>query len=134
MKSQEPIATDKSSYVPLDNSVRAEAFNSSVPVTDSISFKENQVSDRPARAELMARNKDREMKIKEFTLKLKTPNGLTEMENEPAYMRRKVSLDNVQKSNESSVSRFTLSENVDENGEKRTELRDNNPFLHDNVD
>jgi cell division protein FtsZ len=105
-----------------------------VPVTDSITFKENQVSDRPARAELMARNKDRELKIKEFTLKLKTPNGLTEMENEPAYMRRKVSLENTQKSNESSVSRFTLSESVDENGEKRTELRDNNPFLHDNVD
>jgi cell division protein FtsZ len=134
LKSEEPVASEKSNYIPLDNSVRAEAFNSSVPVTDSISFKENQASDRPARAELMARNKDREMKIKEFTMKLKTPNGLTEMENEPAYMRRKVSLDNTQKSNESSVSRFTLSESVDENGEKRTELRDNNPFLHDNVD
>jgi cell division protein FtsZ len=134
LKSEEPVANEKSNYIPLDNSLRSEAFNSNVAATDSISFKENQVSDRPARAELMARNKDREMKIKEFTLKLKTPNGLTEMENEPAYMRRKVSLDNTQKSNESSVSRFTLSESVDENGEKRTELRDNNPFLHDNVD
>jgi len=134
LKSEEPVANEKSSYIPLDNSLRSEAFNSSVPATDSITFKENQLSDRPARAELMARNKDRELKIKEFTLKLKTPNGLTEMENEPAYMRRKVSLDNTQKSNESSVSRFTLSESVDENGEKRTELRDNNPFLHDNVD
>jgi cell division protein FtsZ len=93
-----------------------------------------QVSDRPNRTELMARNKDREMKIREFTLKLKTPSGLSEMENEPAYLRRKVSLDNVQHSNESSMSRFTLTESTDENGEKRTELRDNNTFLDDNVD
>jgi hypothetical protein len=32
------------------------------------------------------------------------------------------------------MSRFTLTESTDENGEKRTELRDNNTFLDDNVD
>ena len=29
---------------------------------------------------------------------------------------------------------FSVNEEVDENGERRIELRDDNPFLHDNVD
>ena len=73
------------------------------------------------------------MRIKEFTIKLKTPSGLSDLEEEPAYLRRKVNLESVKSSNESTVSRFSLNETVDENGQKRVELRDN-PFLHDNVD
>ncbi|MEN9348117.1 MAG: hypothetical protein RLZZ77_1628 [Bacteroidota bacterium] len=103
--------------------------------SDHLKLKEDsQISDRPARTELLARNKERELRIREFTQKLKTPSGLNDLESEPAYMRRKVALDNVKGSGESSVSRFALNESVDENGEKRIELRDNNPFLHDNVD
>jgi cell division protein FtsZ len=52
------------------------------------------------------------------------------MENEPAYKRRNVSLDNVPHSSESQVSRFTLTET----DEKKIEIRPNNSFLHDNVD
>jgi cell division protein FtsZ len=132
LKSEEPKPEEK----PASFNFKLQVSNvlDSNP-TDTIAHKESvQVSDRPNRTELMARNKDREMKIREFTLKLKTPSGLSEMENEPAYLRRKVSLDNVQHSNESSMSRFTLTESTDENGEKRTELRDNNTFLDDNVD
>ncbi len=132
LKSEEPKPEEKPlafNYKPELNSVLDNK------PTDTVAHKESvQVSDRPNRTELMARNKDREMKIREFTLKLKTPSGLSEMENEPAYLRRKVSLDSVQHSHESSMSRFTLSESTDENGEKRTELRDNNTFLDDNVD
>ena len=32
------------------------------------------------------------------------------------------------------VSRCTLNEEVDEHGERKVELRRNNPYLHDNVD
>lgn len=91
------------------------------------------ISDRPNRSELMARNKEREMRIREFTIKLKTPNGLNELESEPAYARKKISLDSPQHSSESNISRFSLNESTDENGQKKVELRDN-PFLHDNVD
>ena len=77
------------------------------------------------------RNKERENRIREFTAKLKSPSGLADMENEPAYLRRKVTLDQGISSSDSSVSRFTLNESVDENGEKKEELRNNNPFLHD---
>ncbi len=102
--------------------------------SDTLVHKEESViSDRPNRTELMARNKEREMRIREFTFKLKTPNGLNELENEPAYARKKISLDSPQHSSESKVSRFSLNESTDENGQKKVELRDN-PFLHDNVD
>jgi cell division protein FtsZ len=136
LKSEEPIASEKPNFISLNDEVKNEVYSSEKTASDSFMHKASNVavSDRPARAELMARNKDREMKIREFTLKLKSPSGLNDLENEPAYMRRKVSLENVQHSTESTVSRFSLNESVDENGEKRTELRDNNPFLHDNVD
>lgn len=80
--------------------------------------------------EQMRKAQERIMKLKELSMKLKTPNGLSELENEPAYKRRNVSLENEQHSSESSVSRFTLSEN----DEKKIEIRPNNSFLHDNVD
>ncbi len=136
LKSEEPSSFEKPNYIALNDEVKNEVLNKSSQPSDTFFLKENTtaISDRPARAEMIARNKDREMKIKEFTLKLKSPSGLNDLENEPAYLRRKVSLENVQKSNESVVSKFTLDEFTNENGEKRTELRDNNSFLHDNVD
>ncbi|MEY3397561.1 MAG: hypothetical protein RL220_155 [Bacteroidota bacterium] len=111
-----------------------QAVSPEVP-SDSLPIREDEgAPDRPSRTELMARNKEREMRIREFTHKMKTPGGLNEMESEPAFMRRKVSLENAARSSESQVSRFSLTETTDENGQKKTELRENNPFLHDNVD
>ena len=73
-------------------------------------------------------------RIKKATQKLRSPLGLNEMENVPAYKRRNVELDEVNPSSESDVSKYTLWESDDDNGEKRTGLSDNNSFLHDNVD
>lgn len=80
------------------------------------------------------RSQERVSRIKELSMKLKTPSGLADLENEPAYKRRNVELTTKPHSSESTVSRFTLSEEEGENGEKRTEIKPNNPFLHDNVD
>ncbi len=103
-------------------------------VTDALKLKpEEIISDRPSRIELISRNKEREMRIREFTIKLKTPSGLNELENVPAYERKKISLDSTPHSSESNVSRYSLNESTDENGNKKIELG-NNPFLHDNVD
>jgi cell division protein FtsZ len=101
--------------------------------TDALEHKTEIQSNRPTRAELNLRNKEREMKIREFTMKVKTSPGLHELESEPAYLRKKVSLDTPAASNESNVARFSLQETLDENGRKKIELRDN-PFLHDSVD
>ena len=73
-------------------------------------------------------------KIRELTLKLKTPSGINDLENVPAYMRRNIKLDNVNHSSESPVSKYSLNEEQDEMGNKRVEIRRNNSFLHDNVD
>jgi cell division protein FtsZ len=78
--------------------------------------------------EQQRRTQERLSKIQEYTAKLKKVDGITEFENEPAYVRRNIQLDNSRRSTEESFSRFGLSE--DENG---TTLRNNN-FLHDNVD
>jgi cell division protein FtsZ len=82
----------------------------------------------------MSKNKERESRIKDLTFKLKTPSGLTDLEDEPAYKRRNVMLDNVPHSSESQASRYTLSEDENADGTKETKLKDNNSFLHDNVD
>ena len=94
----------------------------------------------PARAERLApaehqmRVEDRIAKMRELTLKLRSPNGLADLEREPAYKRKNLTLTDGPRSTDSNVSRYTLSEETDENGERRTEIKKNNPFLHDNVD
>ncbi|MFM6976342.1 MAG: cell division protein FtsZ [Sphingobacteriaceae bacterium] len=79
--------------------------------------------------EQLRKSKERIMRLKDLSMKLRTTNGLQELENEPAYKRKQMSLDDVPHSSESQVSRFTLS-----NEEGITEIRPNNSFLHDNVD
>ncbi len=79
--------------------------------------------------EQLKKSKERIMRLKDLSMKLRTSNGLQELENEPAYKRKQMSLDQVPHSSESQVSRFTLSAE-----EGITEIRPNNSFLHDNVD
>lgn len=73
-------------------------------------------------------------RIRQNTAKLKSPGGIADLENEPAYRRRNVNLEDVPHSSENNVSKYTLSDEEGEDGEKRTGLRENNSFLHDNVD
>lgn len=77
----------------------------------------------------LVRTKERILRLKELSMKLKSSNGLHELENEPAYKRKQMSLEDTPHSSQSQVSRFTLSF---EDG--NTEIRPNNSFLHDNVD
>lgn len=72
---------------------------------------------------------ERSFKIMEYTNKLKNAEGIADFENEPAYVRRNISLTQSIPSSEESVSRFGLSEEED----GKSGLRSNN-FLHDNVD
>lgn len=77
----------------------------------------------------LLKTKERILRLKELSMKLKSSNGLQELENEPAYKRKQKSLDDVPHSSDSQVSRFTLSFD-----DGVTEIRSNNSFLHDNVD
>ena len=81
-------------------------------------------------AEQMAiRSRERMDRLREISFKLRTPSGLTDLENEPAYKRRNIDLDNITHSSESDVSEYTLNEDEDKN----LGIQPNN-FLHDNVD
>lgn len=60
--------------------------------------------------------------------KLNNPQIVNDLETEPAYLRRKIELEDVPHSSESSMSKWTLSD------DDRPELKKGNSFLHDNVD
>lgn len=79
--------------------------------------------------EQQRRAQERLLRIQEYTQKLKKADGINEFENEPAYVRRNIQLDNSKHSATERVSRFGISDS--DNG---STLRSNNSFLHDNVD
>jgi cell division protein FtsZ len=83
------------------------------------------------REEKIKAAQERIRKLKDITLKLKSPDGLQELEREPSFVRKNVKLeDNNSYSTDSKVSRYSLSEGDD----KKMEIKPNNSFLHDNVD
>jgi cell division protein FtsZ len=98
------------------------------PVIES--KEENTIVAKVEETEQFKKAQERVAKLKELSFKLKSPNGLSELENEPAYKRRNINLDSTPHSSESQVSRYTLSEGDD----KKAEIKPNNSFLHDNVD
>ncbi len=75
------------------------------------------------------KNQERLSRIQEYTAKLRKADGIAQFENEPAYIRRKIELNNTKHSEEENMSRYGLSE-----GEDGISLKGNNSFLHDNVD
>lgn len=76
-------------------------------------------------------NMERLARIRELNAKLKTANGLNDLENEPAYKRRNINLGAVSHSSESQMSKFSVGN--DDSG-KNGDIKTNNSFLHDNVD
>ncbi|MDA9242268.1 cell division protein FtsZ [Flavobacteriaceae bacterium] len=76
---------------------------------------------------LSKRTEERKIKLKEYNYNFTKTNNISSMENEPAFKRAGISLDNIE---QFKSSRTVISE--DSNGE--INLRTNNSFLHDNVD
>lgn len=101
---------------------------SNIEFNDSV--EEENTIEKVQEDDMRKRAQERILKLKELSYKLKTPGGLSELENEPAYIRRSINLNDVPHSSESQVSRYTLSETDD----KKVEIKANNSFLHDNVD
>jgi len=76
---------------------------------------------------LAKRTEERKIKLKEYNYNFNKAQNIRSMENEPAFKRAGISLDNIE---QIKSSRTSISE--DSNGE--INLRTNNSFLHDNVD
>ena len=83
-----------------------------------------------SREEQIRLAQERIRKLKDITLRMRSPEGLAALEKQTAFERRNIVLENKTPSQESSVSRYTLGEGAD----KSIEIRPNNSFLHDNVD
>ena len=119
-------------------------FSKSVPLTDDVevtnSYYTAPQSNVKSNASTFAQELDQEenlkksqeriAQLKNMSLKMQSPSGIADLENQPAYVRRNVKLNEVEGSSETQNSRFTLGKD-DENN---TDLRSNNSFLHDNVD
>ncbi len=96
-------------------------LNSQPPISDS---------------EARAKAQEKIQKLRELSFKVKTPGGLAELENEPAYKRKNVVLNDTPHSSESEISRLTLGTENPVNGatNKTPSLRPDNSFLHDKPD
>lgn len=105
-------------YVLEDNAEESMNIEANVEAKEVLSPEEQQ-----------RRSQERLSRIQQYTQRLKKADGIQEFENEPAYVRRNVQLDDSIPSEADNSSRFSISK--DENG---TSLNGNNSFLHDNVD
>ena len=80
--------------------------------------------------EQINRAQKRKERLQKFNYRFRNNSGVELAENEPAYKRQGVELNDIQHSSEETVSNLNLSQNQD--GE--LELKSKNSFLHDNVD
>lgn len=69
-------------------------------------------------------------KVKEQLYNASNNESIDKLENEPAYVRKKIKIDKARPSEESRISKYSLSEDEDKN----SKLRGDNAYLHDNVD
>ena len=74
--------------------------------------------------------RERENRLRAISQQLRTPSGLTNLEDIPAYKRNEIDLDVTSHSAENDISTYTLNDGKNNS----TELKQNNSFLHDNVD
>ena len=86
-----------------------------------------EVSDED-RDKFLERERKRRERLRNNRVKLSNPQAIIELENEPAYLRRGVNLDNVPDSKEEPHSTWSI------NDDDELEVRGGNSFLHDNVD
>jgi len=83
---------------------------------------------KPAREES---DENKLQRIRQYSETIKTNKGLDDMEREPAYKRKKVKLKSIPHSSESEISRYTLTEDSEEN---QASLNKGNKFLDKNID
>jgi cell division protein FtsZ len=82
-------------------------------------------------AERVKKLRETHEQVKEQLYTSATENdSIEELENEPAYVRKKIEIEDTTHSSKSTMSRYSLSEDEENN----SKLREDNPYLNDNVD
>ena len=91
----------------------------------------NTVESAPVNTEVIkVEARERESRLRAISQQLRTPSGLTNLEDIPAYKRNNINLVENAHSSETEIATYTLSDGKN----NTTELKQNNSFLHDNVD
>jgi cell division protein FtsZ len=84
-------------------------------------------------AERLKQLKETHEKLKDMGyLSASGDDEIEELENVPAYVRKKIQIDHEKHSEDKEVSRFRLTD--EEDGEEGPKLKSDNSYLHDNVD
>ncbi|PWH85861.1 cell division protein FtsZ [Brumimicrobium oceani] len=99
---------------------------------EETSFEGNVTSHEITQEEQQRRTQERLERIRNYTSHLNSAEGLSELEREPAFKRRKINLDDTVSSSRDTASRYEVSD--PKNSDNNTTLRGTNSFLHDNVD
>lgn len=110
-----------------------ETFNPAVTTTPATSVASTPAPPKRATLKRLDRS-EREKRIKRLNSKqfdIHDPESLTGLENQPAYLRKQVSLEGSAYHRQPELSRYSVEERESING---YELRDDNSFLHDAVD
>ena len=107
----------------LNNSKENNSIESSNKKNDVLP-EENSISDFQK-----LRSEERRLRMKEFNYKF-NKSKINDINDEPAFKRKGIDIDEVNNSEQQNISRTSLSE--DESNEVK--IRKNNSFLHDNVD
>ena len=103
-----------------------EIEDGSQPNLNSLETETNHVNPEVMKIE----SRERENRLRNISMQLRTPSGLTSLEDVPAYKRNNVEISETPHSSESEVSSYSL---TNDSADKTT-LKENNSFLHDNVD
>lgn len=104
-----------------------------VAPTEHLKVVENTILKEPVTEENESIKKNAEeriSKLKSMSMSFRNPGKLTELENQPAYMRKNIELKELEHSSQSIVSRHLLGEDTKSN----TVIKSDNSYLHDNVD
>lgn len=117
----------------LDETEEEDTTEASAPVQNNVRNEQTEnFTARPTLSpeEQQRKHQERMERIQRYTDKIKSADGITEIENVPAFKRRQIRLEDAPHSTENPVSRFNVSEGKNDD----ITLRGNNSFLHDNVD
>ena len=73
---------------------------------------------------LKIESRERESRLRAISQQLRTPSGLTKLEDVPAYKRNNIELEDISNVNDTEISTFTL----EDDGKNKPELNENNSF------
>ncbi len=113
----------------IDFESKKEPENTTIGIESEISFMGDDKQEDKIKIKKL--DKNQQQKFKEGGGVIIESKNIEDLENEPAYVRKKIKLNRDKVSTKRNVSKYSLS---DDETEKKATLKSDNSYLHDNVD